>query len=76
MPEVNFKGDYVDLNEMQDAVEISHSIKDKRLEIVSFMNGFMMDVSYLPLKNGDYFIGSQVKNKRYSFHTVERSKLF
>ena len=77
MPEVSFKGDYVEINEMQDALELSHAVKDKRLEILSFMNGLMMDISYLPLKDGDYYIGSQVKSKKdILFHTVERSKLF
>ncbi len=77
IPMANFNGDYVDLDQSLDALEIVHQTKDRRLEIISYMNGLMMDVTYLKLRDGEYCLGAE-KNKKNTipFHTLERAKIF
>lgn len=71
-----FDGDYVDLDPSLEALEIVHQTKDRRLEIISYMNGLMMDVTFLKLRDGDYFLGADKNAKTIQFHTLERTKLF
>ncbi len=68
--------EYVELDESLDALEISHAVKDKRLEIINYMNGLMMDVAYYELKNGDYYLDSKKGKKNLPFNSLERAKIF
>lgn len=77
IPEIHITGDYVPLDAIDVPLDIAHSIKDKRLEIISYVNGFMMDVSYLDLKDGDYQLNSVKKKKNdILFHTLQDIKIF
>lgn len=76
IPTVEFQGEYVQLEESVEPLEIAHSTKDKRLEVISYMNGMMMDISYVDLKNGDFYLDSVKKKNTVLFHTLERSKIF
>ena len=71
-----FDGDYVDLDNSLEALDIVHQTKDRRLEIISYMNGLMMDVTFLKLRDGEYFLGADKNAKTIQFHTLERTKLF
>lgn len=77
IPLVQFNGEYVDLDNSIEPLEIVHQTKDRRLEVISYINGLMMDVTYLRLKDGEFFLGSDKKKKNtIPFHTLERSKIF
>lgn len=76
IPLTLFNGDYVDLDQSLEALEIVHQTKDRRLEIISYMNGLMMDVTFLKLRDGEYFLGAEKNAKTIQFHTLERTKLF
>lgn len=77
LPELQFKGEYVDLEQGQDVLDIAHSTQAKKLEIVSYMNGLMMDISYLELKDGDYYLNAERKSKfDVLFHTMTKTKIF
>jgi len=77
IPKIHINGDYVELDESETPLEIAYSVKDKRLEVISYVNGLMMDVSYLNLKDGDYFLNSQKKSKNdIVFHTLNKTKIF
>ncbi|MCM2349940.1 MAG: AgmX/PglI C-terminal domain-containing protein [Bacteriovoracaceae bacterium] len=77
IPEIHINGEYVQLDELDTPLDITHSTKDKRLEVISYVNGLMMDVSYLDLKNGDYYFNSIKKNKNeIVFHTLNKVKIF
>lgn len=77
MPQLNFERDYIELEDTIPPLEIVHNIKDMRLEIVSYVNGLMMDVEYCALNNGDYFLTGEKKSSRdIIFHTLERIKIF
>lgn len=76
IPLASFSGDYVDLDASSEALEIVHQTKDRRLEVVTYMNGLMMDVTYLRLRDGEFYLGSDQKKNTIPFHTLERSKLF
>lgn len=68
---------YIELDETEAALEIAHNVKDRRLEVVSYVNGLMMDVTYLSFKNGDYFLSPEKKAKSdIVFHTLARTKIF
>ena len=68
---------YIELDETEEALDIAHNVKDRRLEVVSYVNGLMMDVSYLTFKNGDYYLNPEKKSKTdIVFHTVARTKIF
>lgn len=76
--DLKFTGyDYVELEGTQEPLDIVHSVKDKRLEIISYMNGLMMDVTYLSLKNGEYFLDANKKSKfNIPFYTGARTRIF
>jgi outer membrane biosynthesis protein TonB len=77
IPDMQISGDYVELDESVIPLDIAHSIKDKRLEIISYVNGLMMDVSYLDLKDGDYYFNSVKKTKNeIVFHTLGKTRIF
>lgn len=69
-------GDFVDLDGSVEPLEIVHQTKDRRLEVITYVNGLMMDVGYLKLKDGDFFLGAEKRKNTISFHTLERSKIF
>ncbi len=71
-----FSGEYVDLDQSVEALEIVHQTKDRRLEVISYMNGLMMDVTFLKLSNGEFFLGADKNAKTIQFHTLERLKIF
>lgn len=76
VPALNFKGDYVDFDSQVEPLDIVHNTKDKRLEVISYMNGLMMDVSYINLKDGDFYLDSNKKKNQILFHTLPRTKIF
>lgn len=77
IPEIHITGDYVPLDELDAPLEIAHSTKGKRLEIISYVNGLMLDVTYLDLSNGDYHFNSIKKHKNdILFHTLNKVKIF
>lgn len=75
--DVKFKGDYVELEATNEPLDIVHQVKDKRLEVISYMNGLMMDVTYLTLKDGEYYLDANKKSKfNIPFYSGARSKIF
>ncbi len=77
MPNLHTLGDYVELEDSVVPLDIVHKVQDKRLEVVSYVNGFMMDIAYHDLKNGDYHLSPVKKSKTdIVFHTLTKTKLF
>jgi hypothetical protein len=77
IPEISINGGYIALDESEVPLDISHPTKDKRLEVISYINGLMMEVNYLDLKNGDYFLNSEKKKQSdILFHTLDKTKIF
>ncbi|MGE3611322.1 MAG: FHA domain-containing protein [Bacteriovoracaceae bacterium] len=75
--EMRFERNFVELEESQGAVELNQFKQDQRLEIISYVNGLMMDVSFVELRNGDYYLNPQKKSKfDILFHTLPKTKLF
>ena len=62
---------YIELESGSEALEVVHKINGKRLEVITYMNGLIMDMSYLTLKNGDYLLG-----KDLPFHSIKGECLF
>ncbi len=76
-PSMEFSGEFLALDETAPSLDIAHSVKSKRLEIISYMNGMVMDVSYLNLKDGDYSLAPLKKSsKDIIFHTIAKTKIF
>jgi Inner membrane component of T3SS, cytoplasmic domain len=77
IPKIHINGDYVDLEQTEVPLEIVHSVKHKRLEVISYVNGLMMEINYLDLKNGDYYLNNKKKSKfDILFHTLSKTKIF
>lgn len=77
IPLVKFSGDYVELDGSLEPLEIVHQTKDRRLEVITYMNGLMMDITFLKLRDGDFYLGAdKTKKNTIPFHTLERSKIF
>lgn len=77
IPEIHINGEYIELDETEEPLDIVHSVKDKRLEVISYINGLMMEVNYLDLKNGDYYLNNVKKSKfDILFHTLSKTKIF
>ena len=77
LPGLSFTGEFVELDETIEALQISHNVKTKKLEVISYMNGMMMDISYLELKDGDYSL-NPVKKSKFDivFHSIAKTKIF
>jgi hypothetical protein len=77
IPKISINGEYVELDGHDAPLDIAYSTKDKRLEVISYVNGLMMEVSYIDLKNGDYYLNSEKKSKTdILFHTLGKTKIF
>lgn len=77
VPEAQFHGDFVELDQTIAPMEIAYNIKKKKLEVISYMNGMMMDISYLELKDGEYSLNSAKKSKtEILFHSIPKTKIF
>jgi hypothetical protein len=73
----DFKGDYVELDQTLEPLEICYNVKTKKLEIISYMNGMMMDISYLDLKDGEYSLAPVRKSKfDIQFSSLSKTKIF
>ncbi len=77
IPEVYVSSDYVSLDETVAPMDIAYPVRGKRLEIISYVNGLMMEVNYLDLRNGDYHL-NPVRRSKFDivFHTLPKTKLF
>jgi hypothetical protein len=77
IPFQKYNYDFVELDHTKDPLDIALSVRSKRLEVISYMNGVIMDVNYLELKNGDYFLSSEVNSKfDILFHSLPKAKIF
>lgn len=77
IPSLNFERDFVELDESTSTADIIQFKHDSRLEVVSYINGLMLDVSYFDLKDGDYYLNSEKKSKfDILFHTLPKTKIF
>jgi pSer/pThr/pTyr-binding forkhead associated (FHA) protein len=78
LPVVEISRDRVDIDETDVAFDLGNEIKGARLEVINYLNGVMMDVNYIALKDGDYFISATKKAKNYiNFNSIQNDqKLF
>jgi len=76
-PKIDSVKDYVELDSTEIPLDIAHSTKGKRLEVINYVNGNIIDVSYILLKDGEYSFSSQKKSKfDITFHTINKVKIF
>lgn len=71
LPELIQIDSYVDLEPSVEAFDLVHETRGKRLEVITYMNGLMMDITYLNLKNGKYRLGLEIP-----FHSLHGESLF
>jgi hypothetical protein len=77
-PKSHFNHDYIDLDETEAPLDIASSVQNKRLEVISYVNGSMMEVNYLNLKNGDYYL-SPIKKTKFDIlfnSSMNKTKIF
>ncbi len=77
-PRSDFNHDYIDLDQTEAPLDISSSVQNKRLEVISYVNGSMMEVIYLNLKNGDYYL-SPIKKTKFDIlfnSSMSKTKIF
>lgn len=77
IPQIQISDDYVELESTDIPLDIAHSTKDKRLEVINYVNGLMLEINYINLRDGDYFLSPE-KNRKSDilFHTVSKTKIF
>ncbi len=77
LPSFSIPKDFIDLDEKDRSLDLVNPVQKKRLEIITFSGGLISDVSYLDLKNGDYFL-DPVRKGHFNilFHSINRSKVF
>jgi pSer/pThr/pTyr-binding forkhead associated (FHA) protein len=77
MPSMAHMGEYVELDPSVEIMDIAHKIENKRLEVISYVNGLMMDVTYIDLKGGDFYLSPVKKSANdIVFHTLAKTKIF
>lgn len=73
----NFGADYVELDNIDDPLDISKEAATKKLEVLSYLNGNLLEVSYIDLRDGVYSLSPTKKTKfEIPFHSLQKSKLF
>lgn len=77
IPKIYVDGDYVHLDESVSTEEIAFPVSDKRLEVISYINGLMLDISYIDLKDGEFYL-SPIKGAKSDivFHSLEKTQIF
>jgi hypothetical protein len=77
IPDFQLAKEFVDLDPIDRPLEIANPIEGKKLEVISYVNGLMMEISYFDLKDGEYFL-SPVKESPFdvSFFSIGRQKIF
>lgn len=70
-------GEYVELDETETPVDIVVSNEKKKLEVINYVNGLMIEIQYLDLVDGDYYL-SPVKKSKFDivFSSLEKTKFF
>ncbi len=77
LPIFDIPKDYISLDEKDASLEIVENISKKKLEVITYSGGHISDVSYIELKNGDYFLDPVGKGHfNIPFYTAQRLKVF
>jgi hypothetical protein len=77
IPHKSIEDGYVELEESASSEEIVHFVNEKRLEFITYMNGQMMDISYITPQDGQYFFSpNSNKKNEIVFNTLPRLKIF
>lgn len=77
LPKVEISNERVDIDETDIAFDLGNEINERRLEVISYVNGVMLDVNYFALNDGDYYISSSKKGKNYiSFNSLQTDHKF
>jgi pSer/pThr/pTyr-binding forkhead associated (FHA) protein len=77
LPDLSYAGNFVELDETSEPLDIVHNTHAKRLEVISYVNGFMLDISYLDLKDGVYSLAPEKKNRfEILFSSLTRTQIF
>jgi outer membrane biosynthesis protein TonB len=77
VPALEYQNEYDDLEELEVSFDLATVVEEKRLEIISYINGMIQDVRYLKIKNGDYFLSPERSSSReILFSSLERIRLF
>ncbi|MFY7992326.1 MAG: FHA domain-containing protein [Bacteriovoracaceae bacterium] len=59
------KGDYEQTDDMEGSIDTSEKSSDWRVEVVTYVNGLIVDIRYLPWKSGDYYLTSESEKKNF-----------
>ncbi len=77
LPMFDIPKDYIALDEKDASLDIVDNISKKKLEIITYSGGLISDVSYIELKDGDYFLDPVGKGHfNILFYTSQRLKVF
>lgn len=59
------KGDYEMPSDMTASLDASEKTSDWKVEVMTYVNGLIVDIKYLPWKEGDYYLTSGKEKKNY-----------
>lgn len=77
LPHFEHDKTFVEIEELTLAEDIRHCTKSKMLEVINYVNGQMLEVSYVKLQKGDYYLSPKKKSSRdLQFSTLSKTKFF
>ena len=78
-------GDYEATDDLSESLDISERTSDWRVELITYVNGLIVDIKYVPWKGGEYFLtpGKEDKksiafygiNQKLGFFSIDGDKL-
>lgn len=57
------KGDYEQTDDIQESIDVSEKTSDWRVEVITYVNGLIVDIKYLPWKAGEYRLAPDAEKK-------------
>lgn len=57
------RGEYEQTDDLQASIDMSEKTSDWRVEVITYVNGLIVDIKYIPWKAGEYRLASDMENK-------------
>jgi len=77
IPSTKIDEDFIEIEEVNQPVEVAVTRKVNHLEVINYVNGRMLEVTYIEMNDGDYFLTPNKKKKNdIRLNTQDRVKFF
>jgi hypothetical protein len=76
VPQLSFEADYVDLDQLDSFFDITQEVNAKRLEVITYLNGLIQDITYIDLRSGSFYLSPRRSSKNeILFSSLPKTKI-